>query len=306
MLVRYLARRLFHSVFVIAGVVLVVFLVMHMIGDPARLMLRPEASQEQYLALRRQLGLDDPLYVQLGRFLSGLAHGEFGDSLWQRVPALPLVLQRLPATLYLTAVTVIIALPTAVVLGVLAALKPRAVTDRIITVLSLGGVSTADFWLGLTLILVFAVQLDWLPTSGYGGPQFVILPALTLAFRPVGRISQLTRSTMLDELSKAYVTTARAKGIPERLVLFYHTLRNAAIPIITLAADEMAALLNGAVVIETVFAWPGIGILLIQAIEHRDFPVVEAEVFVIALMVVALNLIVDLSYSVIDPRVRYS
>lgn len=306
MLLRYLARRLFHSIFVIVGVILVVFAVMHMIGDPARLMLRPEASQEQYLALRRQLGLDDPLYVQLGRFLSGLVRGDFGDSLWQRVPALPLVLQRLPATLYLTAVTMIIALPTAVVLGVLAALKPRAVLDRVITVLSLGGVSTADFWLGLTLILVFAVQLDWLPTSGYGGPQFVILPALTLAFRPVGRISQLTRSTMLDELSKAYVTTARAKGLPERLVLFYHTLRNAAIPIITLAADEMAALLNGAVVIETVFAWPGIGILLIQAIEHRDFPVVEAEVFVIALMVVALNLIVDLSYSIIDPRVRYS
>lgn len=302
----YLARRLFHSIFVIVGVMMVVFLVMHMIGDPARLMLRPEATQAQYLALRRQLGLDDPLYVQFGRFLSGLVQGDFGNSLWQRVPALPLVLQRLPATLYLTAVTMILALPTAVVLGVLAALKPGAVLDRVITVLSLGGVSTADFWLGLTLILVFAVQLDWLPTSGYGGPQFVILPALTLAFRPVGRISQLTRSTMLDELTKAYVTTARAKGIPERLVLFYHTLRNAAIPIITLAADEMAALLNGAVVIETVFAWPGIGILLIQAIEHRDFPVVEAVVFVIALMVVALNLIVDLSYSIIDPRVRYS
>lgn len=302
----YLARRLFHSIFVIVGVMMVVFLVMHMIGDPARLMLRPEATQAQYLALRRQLGLDDPLYVQFGRFLSGLVQGDFGNSLWQRVPALPLVLQRLPATLYLTAVTVILALPTAVVLGVLAALKPGAVLDRVITVLSLGGVSTADFWLGLTLILVFAVQLDWLPTSGYGGPQFVILPALTLAFRPVGRISQLTRSTMLDELTKAYVTTARAKGIPERLVLFSHTLRNAAIPIITLAADEMAALLNGAVVIETVFAWPGIGILLIQAIEHRDFPVVEAVVFVIALMVVALNLIVDLSYSIIDPRVRYS
>ena len=303
---RYLARRLFHSIFVVVGVIMVVFLVMHMIGDPARLMLRPEATQEQYLALHRQLGLDDPLYIQFGRFLSGLMRGDFGDSLWQRVPALPLVLQRLPATIYLTAVTVTMALPTALVLGVLAALKPRAALDRVITVLSLGGVSTADFWLGLMLILLFAVRLDWLPTSGFGGPQFVVLPALALAFRPVGRISLLTRSTVLDELSKAYVTTARAKGISERIVLFYHTLKNAAIPIITLAADEMAALLNGAVVIETVFAWPGIGILLIQAIEHRDFPVVQAAVFVIALMVVALNLIVDLTYSIIDPRVRYS
>ncbi|MHB1005372.1 MAG: ABC transporter permease [Chloroflexota bacterium] len=306
MLMRYLARRLFHSVFVIAGVILVVFLVMHMIGDPARLMLRPEATQEQYLALRKQLGLDDPLYVQLGRFVSGILQGDFGDSLWQKVPALPLVLQRLPATLMLSLVTVLIALPTAVVLGVVAALKPRSALDRLITVLSLGGVSTADFWLGLTLILVFAVQLGWFPTSGYGGPEFIVLPALTLAFRPIGRISQLTRSTVVDELSKAYVITARAKGLHERVVLFYHTLKNAAIPIITLTADEAASLLNGAVVIETVFAWPGIGILLIQAIEHRDFPIVEAAVFVIAVMVVLLNLIVDLSYSLLDPKVRYS
>jgi peptide/nickel transport system permease protein len=306
MLIHYLARRLLHSVFVIAGVILVVFLVMHMIGDPARLMLRPEATQEQYLALRRQLGLDDPLHVQFGRFLAGLAQGDFGDSLWQRIPAMPLVLQRLPATLYLTAVTIAIALPAAVILGVAAALRPGSIVDRVITIFSLGGISTADFWLGLMLILIFAVEMGWFPTSGYGGPNFVVLPALTLAFRPIGRISQLARSTVLDELSKGYVITARAKGLKERTVLFFHTLKNAAIPVITLSGDEMASLLNGAVVIETVFAWPGIGILLIQGIEHRDFPVVEATVFVIALMVITLNLLVDLSYSLIDPRVRYS
>jgi peptide/nickel transport system permease protein len=306
MLIHYLARRLLHSVFVIAGVILVVFLVMHMIGDPARLMLRPEATQEQYLALRRQLGLDDPLHVQFGRFLAGLAQGDFGDSLWQRIPAMPLVLQRLPATLYLTAVTIAIALPAAVILGVAAALRPGSIVDRVITIFSLGGISTADFWLGLMLILIFAVEMGWFPTSGYGGPNFVVLPALTLAFRPIGRISQLARSTILDELSKGYVITARAKGLKERTVLFFHTLKNAAIPVITLSGDEMASLLNGAVVIETVFAWPGIGILLIQGIEHRDFPVVEATVFVIALMVITLNLLVDLSYSLIDPRVRYS
>jgi peptide/nickel transport system permease protein len=176
----------------------------------------------------------------------------------------------------------------------------------VITVFSLGGVSTADFWLGLMLILILAVEFGWFPTSGYGGPEFVVLPALTLTFRPIGRISQLARSTVLDELSKSYVVTARAKGLQEQTVLFLHTLKNAAIPVITLSGDEMASLLNGAVVIETVFAWPGIGILLIQAIEHRDFPVVEATVFVIAIMVVILNLLVDLSYSLLDPRVRYS
>jgi len=306
MAIRYLARRLLHSVFVIAGVVIVVFLVMHMIGDPARLMLRPEATQEQYLALRKQLGLDDPIYVQFGRFVGGVLQGDFGVSLWQRIPAMPLVLHRLPATLYLTLVTIAVALPAAVLLGVFSALKPGTVMDRIITVFSLGGVSMADFWLGLMLILVLAVEMGWFPTSGFGGPKFVVLPALTLAFRPIGRIGQLARSTVLDELSKVYVMTARSKGLHERTVLFRHTLRNAAIPVITLAADEMASLLNGAVVIETVFAWPGIGILLIQAIEHRDFPVVEAAVFVIAVMVVFLNLIVDLVYSLIDPRVRFS
>ena len=306
MAIRYLARRLLHSVFVIVGVVVVVFLVMHMIGDPARLMLRPEATQEQYLALRKQLGLDDPIYVQFGRFVGGVLQGDFGVSLWQRIPAMPLVLHRLPATLYLTLVTLAVALPAAVLLGVFSALKPGTVMDRIITVFSLGGVSMADFWLGLMLILVLAVEMGWFPTSGFGGPKFVVLPALTLAFRPIGRISQLARSTVLDELSKVYVMTARSKGLHERTVLFRHTLRNAAIPVITLAADEMASLLNGAVVIETVFAWPGIGILLIQAIEHRDFPVVEAAVFVIAVMVVFLNLIVDLVYSLIDPRVRFS
>jgi peptide/nickel transport system permease protein len=306
MAIRYLARRLLHSVFVIAGVVIVVFLVMHMIGDPARLMLRPEATQEQYLALRKQLGLDDPIYVQFGRFVGGVLQGDFGDSLWQRIPAMPLVLHRLPATLYLTLVTLAVALPAAVLLGVFSAFKPGTVMDRIITVFSLGGVSMADFWLGLMLILVLAVEMGWFPTSGFGGPKFVVLPALTLAFRPIGRIGQLARSTVLDELSKVYVMTARSKGLHERTVLFRHTLRNAAIPVITLAADEMASLLNGAVVIETVFAWPGIGILLIQAIEHRDFPVVEAAVFVIAVMVVFLNLIVDLVYSLIDPRVRFS
>lgn len=298
-------RRLIHSVFILVGLVIVVFFVTHMLGDPARLMLRPEATEEQVQALRQSLGLDEPLPVQFGRFIGDTLRGDFGDSLWQRVPALPIVLDRVPATLYLTGITLMVAAPIAVVLGIVSAVKPRSIADRVVTVVSLSGVSTADFWLGLMLILFFAVQLGWVPTSGYGGAQYVILPAAALAARPIGRISQVVRSAMLDELSKGYVTTARAKGLREQIVVFYHTLKNAGIPVITLIGDEAAALLNGAVVIETLFGWPGVGILLIQAIERRDLPLIEASVITIAVMIVLVNLVVDLLYTLLDPRVRY-
>lgn len=295
-----------HSVLILLGLIVVVFFVTHMLGDPARLMLRPEATEEQVQALRESLGLDAPIHVQFGRYMTDIFQGDFGDSLWQRLPALPIVIDRIPATLYLAGVTLLIAVPLAVLLGVVSASWPRSIADRIVTVVSLSGVSTADFWLGLMLILLFAVQLGWLPTSGYGGPEYVILPAIALAARPIGRISQVVRSAMLDEMSKGYVTTARAKGLRERVVIFSHTLKNAAIPVVTLAGDEASVMLNGAVVIETLFGWPGVGILLIQAIERRDLPVIEASVMAIAVMIVTVNLLVDLAYTLIDPRVRYS
>jgi len=295
-----------HSVLILLGLIVVVFFVTHMLGDPARLMLRPEATEEQVQALRESLGLDAPIHVQFGRYMADVFQGDFGDSLWQRLPALPIVIDRIPATLYLAGVTLLIAVPLAVILGVVSAVRPRSIADRIVTVVSLSGVSTADFWLGLMLILFFAVQLGWLPTSGYGGPEYVILPAIALAARPIGRISQVVRSAMLDEMSKGYVTTARAKGLRERVVIFSHTLKNAAIPVVTLAGDEASVMLNGAVVIETLFGWPGVGILLIQAIERRDLPVIEASVMAIAVMIVTVNLLVDLTYTLIDPRVRYS
>ncbi|MFN8524397.1 MAG: ABC transporter permease [Chloroflexota bacterium] len=290
---------------VLAGVLAIVFLLGHGIGDPAKVMLPPEATQEQYMAFRREHGLDDPLYVQFWRAGSGWLRGDFGVSLWQRVPAMPVALERIPATLYLTAVTVLLALPLAVVIGTVSAIRPRSLLDRVLTVISLGGVSAAEFWVGLMLILLVAVQLELLPTSGYGGLEYAILPALTLGFRPIGRVAQVARSSMLDEISKPYVTTARAKGLAERTAIFGHALRNAALPIITLCGDETASLLNGAVVIETVFGWPGIGSLLIQAISRRDLPLVEAVVFVIALMIISLNLIVDIVYTRINPRVRF-
>ena len=277
----------------------------HLVGDPASLMLRPEATEEQRQAVRERLGLNDPILVQFGRFFSGAVRGDFGDSLWQRVPALPVVLDRVPATLYLASVTLLLAVPLAILLGIISAVRPRSLIDRVVTVVALGGVSTADFWLGLMLILLFAVRLGWLPTSGYGGLQYALLPALALAFRPLGRISQVVRSAMLDQFGQPYVTTARAKGLSERVVVSLHTLKNAAIPIATLIGDEAASLLNGAVVIETVFGWPGVGILLIQAIERRDLPLIEASVIVIAVMIVTVNFLVDLTYTLIDPRVRY-
>ncbi len=294
-----------HSFFVLLGLVVVVFFATHLVGDPASLMLRPEATEAQRQAVRERLGLNDPILVQFGRFVSGVVRGDFGDSIWQRVPALPVVMSRVPATLYLASVTLLLAVPLSILLGIISAVRPRSFIDRIVTVVALGGVSTADFWLGLMLILLFAVRLGWLPTSGYGGLRFVLLPALALAFRPLGRVSQVVRSAMLDQFSQPYVTTARAKGLSERIVIYLHTLKNAAIPVATLVGDEAASLLNGAVVIETVFGWPGVGILLIQAIERRDLPLIEAAVIVIAVMIVTVNLLVDLAYSFLDPRVRY-
>jgi peptide/nickel transport system permease protein len=302
---RYLLRRLLHSVLVLAGVLCVVFVIGHGLGDPAKLMLPIDASDEQIRALRTKLGLEDPFLVQFGRFAAGAAIGNFGDSLSQKVPALGLVVARIPATLYLTVVTVALTVFPAVALGTLAATWPCSIFDRLVTVVSLAGVSVASFWLGLVLILILAVEMAWLPSSGYGGPSYVILPALTLAVQPMGRIAQVTRSTMLDELSKPYVVTARSKGLAERVCTFGHAFRNAAIPIVTMCGDETASLLNGAVVIETVFGWAGIGSLLIQAIGRRDLPLIEATVFVIAIMIITLNLLVDILYTRVDPRIRF-
>ncbi|MCC7105633.1 MAG: ABC transporter permease [Chloroflexi bacterium] len=301
----YLVRRIVYSGLVLVAVMIAVFLLGHMIGDPAKLMLPQEASETQYLELRRTLQLDDPLYVQFSRAAGGWLQGDFGMSLWQRVPAMPVALQRVPATLYLGGVTALVAFPIAILLGVVSAVRPRSLADRLLTVFSLGGVSIAEFWLGLMLILVLAVQLGLLPTSGFGGLNYVVLPAMALSLRPIGRVAQVARSAMLDEVSKMYVTTARAKGLAAPAVIFSHALKNAAIPILTLCGDETAALFNGAVVVETIFGWPGIGSLTIQSILRRDLPLIEATVFIVATMVITLNLLVDLAYAVVDPRVRF-
>jgi peptide/nickel transport system permease protein len=303
---KYLVRRLFHSVFVLAGVSILVFLVTRTIGDPARLMLPLEASEAQIQALRVRMGFDQPLHVQLAKFMWDLLHGDFGFSLWQGVPAMGLVLDRFPATLYLSFVTIAFSLLIAIPMGTFAAIKPRSVLDRITTVMSITGLSMPTFWLALVLIIILAVNLRWFKTSGYGGLEYLVLPVLALSTVHIGRITQVVRSTMLDELSRPYVTTARAKGLAERAAVFGHALRNAAIPIITLTADEVSGLINGAVVIEVIFGWPGIGLLALDAINRRDFPVVQADVMLVATAVVLMNLVVDLTYAYIDPRIRYA
>jgi peptide/nickel transport system permease protein len=301
----YLFRRVLHSIGVTAAVLTLVFFAGRVVGDPVRLVLGIEAEEARIQRVRDSLHLNDPLLVQYARFAAGAVRGDFGDSFWQKTPALPLVLERVPATLYLAAVALLLILPLAITLGTVAALRPRSVVDRVINVISLGGVSIVEFWLALMLILVFAVELGWFRTSGYGGLRFVILPALALAYKPLGRISQVTRSAMLEALRKPYIKAARAKGLSERRVVYLHGLKNAAIPIITISGDELISLIGGAIVIETVFGWPGIGLLTIQALERRDLPLIEATVFVTALMVILTNLFVDITYTYLNPRIRF-
>lgn len=281
-------------------------MISNLIGNPVALMLPTEATLEQRAALATALGLDGSLLDRFFAYLQRVLSGTFGTSLWQNVPALDLVLGRLPITVYLASVAIAISLPTAILLGSLAAMRPRSVVDRLVNVTSLSGVSTVDFWAGLMLILVFAVGLGWARTGGFGpGLAFVLLPALTLSFRAIGRIAQLTRTAMLDEYSKPYIRMARAKGLPESRV-FLHALKNAAIPIVTMSGDELNHLLNGAIVVEVVFAWPGIGLLLLQAVERRDLFLIEATVAVIAVLAIVINLLVDVAYTYLNPRIRYA
>ena len=302
---RYLARRFIQSFFVIVAVVILVFILTRLTGDPADLYLPLHASEEMRQSYREAHGLDKPISIQLANYLAGVARLDFGESLWQHRPALTVVLERLPLTLKLATATIIVAMAVAFILGSISALRPLSTVDRATTFVSLIGVTIADFWLALILIMVFAVRLDWFPTSGTGGLEYLVLPLITLAWRPLGRMAQVVRTSVMEQLSAPYVTTARAKGLVQWTVLFRHVARNAFIPVLTVAGVEFVGLANGAVIIETVFGWPGIGKLTIDAMERRDFAVVQAVVLVVAVMIVVLNLFIDFVYAAIDPRIRY-
>ncbi|MFN8524678.1 MAG: ABC transporter permease [Chloroflexota bacterium] len=300
---RYLARRLLLSALVLLGAVTLVFVVTRTFADPARLMVPIDATEEDYQRVRKVLHLDDSILVQYARFLRNVAGGEFGESYWQRAPALNLVNDRIPATLQLAITAILVSAAVAIPLGVLAAAKPGSWLDRGIVSGTLLGVSVAEFWLGLILIVGAAAWLQILPTSGYGTASHLVLPALTLAVRPIGRITQIVRSSMLDELARPHITVARAKGLREAAVFYGHGLKNASIPIVTLGGLECAELMAGyTIVVETVFAWPGIGQLGIQALQSHDLPVIEAVVVFSATVVIGANVIVDLLYGYLDPR----
>jgi ABC-type dipeptide/oligopeptide/nickel transport system permease component len=303
-------RRVGHSIFIILGLMALLFFAINILGDPVSLLVDEDASQEAIDALRVKFGLDRPLYVRFGDFYWDLVRGDFGKSIRHRIDAREMIFDRLPNTVILAVVAWGIG-SLGIPLGMLAARRPRGVIDRIVNVLSFAVISVPEFWLALMLILIVSVQLDLLPTSGFNGLgpagwKFMILPAIALSPRVMGRNAQITRATMIEEINKQYVATARAKGLAENTVLYGHVLKNAAISIVTLMGDELAGFMNGSTVVEIIFGWPGIGKLLIDAINARDLPVVTSAVFVIALMVMVINLGVDLVYTWLDPRISYS
>jgi peptide/nickel transport system permease protein len=306
MSLRYVSVRIFYSALSVLGVLVLVFVVTHLLGDPLRIALPNGSPPELIAATRERLGLNDPVPVQFAHFLWSAAFDSFGQSFWQFRPALQIVLERVPATLYLALASIAIILPLGIGTGILAALHPEARLTRIINVLSFMSVSIVGFWLALMLILILSVSLRILPTSGYGGLDHVLLPALTLALLQFGALAQVTRACLAGELSMTYVSAARARGIPETRIILGHATRNALIPIVTYCGLILMGLLGGSIIVETVFGWPGVGFLLVQAIQRRDLPLIYASVFVEAIIVLLINLIVDLLYTRLNTRVRLS
>jgi peptide/nickel transport system permease protein len=299
----YIIRRLLQSLIVILGVIIITFLISRVLGDPVTLLLPPEATPEQRVLLTKDLGLDRPLYVQLLVYVGKVLKGDFGQSFRHQEPAMKLLMERVPASLYLSLVATFISLIIAIPLGIISAIKRGTILDQIGMTLALFGQSIPAFWAGIMLILLFAVQLGWFPPSGYGGPKHVILPAVTLALFFSAATARLTRSSILDVLDMDYVRYARLKGVPELIVILRHVLRNAFITILNIVALQLGLLLGGAVITEFIFSWPGIGRLSLDAIYNRDFPVIQATVVVAASFFVVINLLVDIIYSATDPRV---
>lgn len=301
---RLLWKRLKRSILVILGVSMLAFLFVHLSGDPAALMLPLDASPEQVATLRHSLGLDDPLWLQYLRFMQQAVTGDFGMSIRHKQPALGLILERLPATLELSVASLAISLLIAVPLGVWTATNRRSLGDHAGTLLGVFGQSMPVFWIALMLQLVFGLLVPILPISGRGSLTQLILPALSLGMYSTATIMRLLKSNMVEVLQQDYVRTARAKGLSQKLVTIKHALRNALLPVVTVVGMQIGVLLGGAVITESIFAWPGVGRLMVQAINNRDIPLVQAGVFVLAIGIVLINLATDLIYTWLDPRIR--
>jgi peptide/nickel transport system permease protein len=303
---RYIATRLATAVLVVVGVSVVSFCLTFLTGDPAEIMLPPGATAEHIAKFRADWGYDDPLLVQYWRFLRRAVQGDFGVSLRHGQSSLPLIAARLPATLQLTVTAMALAIVLAVPLGVLAATHRGGPLDLLAMGVALLGQSVPNFWLAIMMILLFAVSWGVLPTSGRGGLAHLVMPAFAIAINLTALLTRLVRTTMIEVLSEDYVRTGRGKGLREVIVLTRHALPNALIPLVTVVGLQFGYILGGAVVIETIFTWPGVGLFTIQAILNRDYPVVQASVFILATGVVLINLIVDLLYVWLDPRIRLS
>ncbi len=304
-MIQYLIKKLPQTILVIIGVSIITFIIMHLSGNPAQLLLPPEATEQQIEEFSEALGYNDPLPEQYFRFMKGVIKGDFGTSMVYRRPAFDIVMERFPATIQLAISSMIFALIVAVPMGILAGVKRNTIFDYTSMTLALGMQSMPTFWLGIMLVMIFSVKLRWLPTSGRGTFQQLILPMITLGAFYLAMISRLMRSGLLEVLSEDYIRTARAKGVKESLVVLKHALKNSIIPLVTVVGMEFGRLLGGAVVTEAVYEWPGVGQLALTAIGQRDYPVVQGVIFVLAITFVLVNLLTDLSYAYLDPRIRF-
>ena len=304
-MLQYLHKRLWHTVIVLIGISMISFFFIHLSGDPVMLMLPADASKQEIETLRQQLGFNDPIYKQYLRFAYKAVQGDFGNSLYYKVPVMGLLLNRLPASLELALAAMLISLLVAVPIGIISAVRRGSLLDTGSMLGALFGLSMPHFWLGIMMILLFSVELGWLPTSGRGTWAQLIMPSLALGMSLMAMFARLTRSVMLEVLGLDYIRTARSKGLREHLVIYKHAFKNALIPLVTVAGMQFGFLLGGTVIIETVFAWPGVGRLVVQAIFNRDYPLVQAIVLVLAVIFVAVNLLVDMLYMYLDPQISY-
>jgi peptide/nickel transport system permease protein len=300
----YIARQLVQFVVVILGISILAFAILHVLGDPVLLLLPQNAGKEEFERYRHLLGLDRPLYVQYGKFLSKAVVGDFGKSWYADTPAFRLVLERMPPTIYLTFAGLFVALLISLPLGILAALKRHSWVDTLCTTIAVAGQAVPLFWLGIMMIIVFSVRLRLLPASGYDSWENFLMPSFCLGAALAPLTMRLVRSGVIEVMNMDFIKTARAKGVAESMVVIKHAFRNACIPVITVIGLQFGQLLGGAIITETVFAWPGVATLTVESIRNQDFPVVQCAVILLALVIVSLNLIVDLTVAFIDPRIR--
>ncbi len=303
---RYLATRLVQSLLLMVGVITLVFFMVRLTGDPARIMVPRDATPEQVEAFREVMGFNRPLYVQFFDYFTGILQGDFGTSLHFRQPTIELILQRLPGTIHLAGVAMILAIVVAIPLGIIGGTNPGSFIDTIGRSIGLLGQVIPNFWLALILILIFAVNLGWFPSFGRDTPLSVVLPAIALGSATIGQLVRLTRSSVLEIRNEDYIRTARSKGLSSRSIAVRHVFRNASLALISVIGVAFTYLLGGSVYIETIFAWPGLGNLLDQAIRARDFPLVQAIAIFIAAFAILMSFVTDIAYGVVDPRIRYS